>query len=59
MVQTEDLVKWRRIFHQYPELSEHEFETTKRIKEILELYDIHILDLPLKTGLVAEIGRGD
>ncbi|MCU5745231.1 amidohydrolase [Staphylococcus sp. SQ8-PEA] len=59
MPQYEDYVNWRRTFHQYPEVSEQEVETTKRLKHILENYDIKILDLPLKTGLVAEIGSGE
>ena len=46
-------------FHRHPELSYEEFETTKRIRAALERADIRILDLPLKTGLVAEVGQGD
>ncbi|WP_251517788.1 MULTISPECIES: amidohydrolase [Staphylococcus] len=59
MPKYEDYVQWRRTFHQFPELSEYEYETTKRLKRILESYDIKILDLPLETGLVAEVGQGD
>ena len=44
--------------HQHPELGFEEYETTKHIKEILREHGIRILDLPMKTGLVAEIGRG-
>ena len=44
--------------HRKPELSHEEYETTRRIREILQEHDIKILDLPLKTGLVAEIGNG-
>ncbi|MGD3155254.1 amidohydrolase [Staphylococcus warneri] len=54
-----DYVNWRRTFHQFPEISEKEYETTQRLKRILEAHDIKILDLPLDTGLVAEIGQGD
>lgn len=54
-----DYVNWRRTFHQFPELSDKEYETTKRLKRILESFDITILDVPLETGLVAEIGRGE
>lgn len=46
-------------FHQHPELSYEEYETTKRIKENLLEAGIKILDLPLATGLVAEVGTGD
>ncbi len=42
-------------FHQNPELPFEEYETTGRIREFLEYHHIHILDLDLKTGLVAEI----
>lgn len=59
MANYSDYVNWRRTFHQYPELSKKEFETTKRLKRILESYHISILDLPLETGLVAEIGQGE
>ena len=41
--------------HQNPELSFEEFETTVFIKKILIQEGIEILDLPLKTGLVAHI----
>ena len=46
-------------FHRHPELSYEEAETTKRIRASLERAGIRILDLPLKTGLVAEIGAGE
>ncbi|WP_436854644.1 amidohydrolase [Staphylococcus caeli] len=59
MPQYEDYINWRRTFHQFPELSDAEYETTKRIRRILESFDIKVLDLPLETGLVAEIGQGD
>lgn len=48
----EEEFKW---FHSHPELSFEEFETTKRIKELLVDIGIEVLDLPLKTGLVAII----
>ncbi|PTE70086.1 amidohydrolase [Staphylococcus devriesei] len=54
-----DYVNWRRTFHQYPEVSNNEFETTKRLKRILEAYQIKIIDIPLETGFVAEIGQGE
>lgn len=50
------LIDFRHLLHQYPELSNQEFETTKRIREFLASYHIKILDLPLQTGIVAEIG---
>lgn len=35
-----DYVKWRRTFHQFPEVSQKEYETTKRLKCILKAYEI-------------------
>lgn len=47
---------FRHHMHRYPELSNEEVNTTASIREALEKYQIRVLDLPLKTGLVAEIG---
>lgn len=47
---------FRHNMHRFPELSNQEFETTARIKTVLENHQIRVLNLPLKTGLVAEIG---
>ncbi|MBP2837526.1 M20 peptidase aminoacylase family protein [Dickeya parazeae] len=47
---------FRHELHQHPELSNQEFETTRKIRAVLEKEGIRILDLPLKTGLVAEVG---
>ncbi len=47
---------FRHNMHRHPELSNQEFETTARIKAVLESHQIRVLNLPLKTGLVAEIG---
>lgn len=52
---TDFLIQFRQECHQHPELSNQEFETTQKIRKILEQYHIDVLDLPLKTGLVAEI----
>ncbi|MDH2927379.1 amidohydrolase [Lonepinella koalarum] len=52
---TQYLIQFRRERHQYPELSNQEVETTKALRAVLEQHQITILDLPLKTGLVAEI----
>lgn len=49
------LVSYRRELHRNPELSEKEFETTKRISKWLTDAGINILDYPLKTGVIAEI----
>ena len=45
--------------HRHPELSYEEQETTKRVRAALSEAQIRILDLPLATGLVAEVGAGD
>ncbi|ASS95155.1 hydrolase [Peribacillus simplex NBRC 15720 = DSM 1321] len=49
------LLEFRRDLHMTPELSNQEFETTKKIKEALQSQNIKILDFSLKTGVVAEI----
>ncbi len=59
MSSTEQLIAWRRELHQHPELSNHEFQTTERITRWLQQGDIRLLPLPLKTGVVAEIGHGE
>jgi amidohydrolase len=52
------LIEVRRNLHREPELANEEFKTTQKIREWLIDADIHILDVPLKTGLIAEIGQG-
>lgn len=42
-------------FHANPELSYEEFETTKRLHQLLVQADVEILPLPLETGLAAII----
>ena len=59
MTNTQKLIQWRRYFHAHPEVSNAEFHTTEKLKEILEEMDVQILNLPLTTGLVAEIGSGE
>ncbi|MGA8121842.1 amidohydrolase [Rouxiella badensis] len=53
------LIKWRRTLHSWPELSNKELETTARIREWLQAAEIRILDYPIHTGVVAEIGQGE
>ena len=50
---------FRHELHRYPELSSQEFETTARLRAVLDEYQIRILNLPLATGLVAEVGKPD
>lgn len=54
----QQLLEFRRDLHIYPELSNQEFKTTEKIAKVLEAHHISICDLPLSTGLVAEI-KGD
>jgi amidohydrolase len=49
-------VKWRRHFHQHPELSDREFKTTELIKNELKKHHIRLLPLRIPTGAVAVIG---
>jgi len=51
----EKLIEVRHNFHKHPELSNEEFNTTKTLRELLNEAQIRVLDLPLATGLVAEI----
>lgn len=53
------LTAFRHELHRFPELSNQEHATTARIREQLAKYDIRVLDLPLTTGLVAEVGASD
>lgn len=53
---TEFLIDFRHDLHEHPELSHQEVETTAKIKKQLQQHGIRVLDLPLETGLVAEIG---
>ncbi|MEH7451524.1 amidohydrolase [Gottfriedia acidiceleris] len=54
----EKLIQIRRSLHAIPELAFEEYETTAKLVQLLTEYNIRILSLPLKTGLVAEIGDG-
>lgn len=51
----DELIGIFRKLHENPELPNEEFETTKLIKKLLKKVDIEILDLPLETGLVAQV----
>lgn len=44
--------------HRHPELSYEEAGTTARLRAVLEEAGVRVLDVPLKTGLVAEVGTG-
>ncbi|MBW5449274.1 amidohydrolase [Cohnella sp. CFH 77786] len=46
----------RRHLHAHPELSLEEYETTATIRGWLGEADIRIVEYPLKTGVIAEVG---
>jgi N-acetylcysteine deacetylase len=49
------MVEMRRVLHRHPEVSGEEYWTTQQLKQWLTEAGIAVLDLPLTTGLVAEI----
>jgi len=51
----EQLINLMHTIHKNPELSEQEYQTTELLRTALTEAGIEILDLPLKTGLVAII----
>ncbi|MCW8833412.1 MAG: amidohydrolase [Colwellia sp.] len=53
-----DVIKWRRHFHQYPELSNREFETAKTIASYLESLGLDVQTGIAKTGVVAILDSG-
>ncbi|MDR1567712.1 MAG: amidohydrolase [Streptococcaceae bacterium] len=52
-----ELTEIRHYIHQHPELSSEEYQTTAFIKEKLTGWGIDVIDTPLKTGVIAEIGN--
>ena len=53
-----DVIKWRRHFHQYPELSNREFETAKTIAKYLKSLGLEVQTGIAKTGVVAVLDSG-
>ncbi|WP_281165783.1 amidohydrolase [Liquorilactobacillus sicerae] len=51
----DEIVELRHYFHQHPELSNQEFNTTKKITEVLNNWGVKIIPTKLDTGLLAEI----
>jgi N-acetylcysteine deacetylase len=49
------LVAMRRELHEHPELSNEEFETTRRIRSWLTEVGVPMVDLHLPTGVLAEV----
>ncbi len=54
----EQLVAWRRAFHQDPELGFQEFHTAARVSEVLSSLGYRVRTGVGKTGVVGEIGEG-
>ncbi|MCM8821455.1 MAG: amidohydrolase [Candidatus Omnitrophica bacterium] len=50
----QDAVAWRRHFHQFPELSNQEYRTSEKIREILDKFGIKYKKAA-GTGVIAEI----
>ena len=55
----EKLKEWFEWFHRNPELSYEEYETTEKIRSILEQEGIEVLPCELETGLVAIVRGGE
>ena len=53
-----NIIKWRRWFHEHPELAFSEYNTSKFIKETLDRWNISWRGWG-DTALTAEIGEGD
>ena len=54
-----DVIKWRRHFHQHPELSNREFETAKTIAKYLKSLGLDVQTGIAKTGVVAILDSGN
>lgn len=53
-----EVIKWRRHFHQHPELSNREFETAKTIAKYLTDLGLDVQTGIAKTGVVAVLNSG-
>ncbi len=53
-----DIIQWRRHFHQYPELSNREFNTSKKIAEHLQAMGIEVHTGIAHTGVVGILKGG-
>ena len=52
------VIEWRRYLHQYPELSNREFQTSKYIAEYLTSLGLEVQTGVAKTGVVALLKGG-
>lgn len=49
----QQVIQWRRYFHEHPELSNHETETGKKIADILTSFGLEVQYPVARTGVVA------
>jgi amidohydrolase len=54
----DDMVEWRRHLHQHPELSFHEYETSRMIADLLESWGLEVRRGIAGTGIVAKLIGG-
>lgn len=54
----DQIIEWRRHFHQHPELSNREFETAKKIAEHLQSLGMEVQTGVAKTGVVGILKGG-
>lgn len=54
----EDVIKWRHHFHEFPELSNREFETAQYIADYLNSLGLEVTTGVAKTGVVAILDSG-
>lgn len=52
------VIEWRHHFHEFPELSNREYDTAKYITEFLQTLDVEITTGVAKTGVVAVLDSG-
>jgi amidohydrolase len=55
---SDQIIAWRREFHQYPELGYQEHRTAGRVAEILERLGYQVRRGVGRTGVVADLGDG-
>ncbi|MEE9437437.1 MAG: amidohydrolase [Saprospiraceae bacterium] len=52
------VIKWRRHFHEHPELSNREFKTAEKVAEILKSFGLEVDTGIAKTGVIAVLDTG-
>lgn len=53
-----EVIQWRRVYHEFPELSNREFETSKRIEAQLRKMGLEVHTGIAHTGVVAVLDSG-